>query len=127
MHTRPPAEGPRPRATVLSRVGMATSEDPFGPGDPLDVARLVRRALAAAGRKAVDVTELRAVADAPVADDALGRFARRALGPHGGEIPASAQVPVATDPEAALEPPVAGVAVVVVLGPGARATALVLG
>ena len=86
MHTRPPAGGPRPRATVLSRVGVATGEDPFGPGDPLEVARLLRRALATAGRKAVDVTELRVVADAPVDDDALGRFARRALGPHGGSI-----------------------------------------
>src|SRR5262245_51436503 len=38
-------------AAILGRVAGITTEDPFGPGDPLEVARLVRRALAAAGRK----------------------------------------------------------------------------
>jgi hypothetical protein len=71
---------------VLARLTASTAEDPFGPGDPLEVARLIRRSLAAAGRKAIDVTRLIVVADAPVPVDALGRFARRALGPHGASV-----------------------------------------
>lgn len=71
---------------VLARLTAASTEDPFGPGDPLEVARLVRRGLAAAGRKAPDVTRVIVVTDTPVSAEALSRFARRALGPHGTRV-----------------------------------------
>lgn len=124
---------------VLGTAAAATAEDPFGPGDPLEVARLVRRALAAAGRRAVDVDGLALVADhAPDAAD-LARFTRRALGPVGAEVPAvGAEVPaiggaaaggggghearcavVTTMAEGLLR---GGVAIAVALGPGAEAT-----
>ncbi len=65
---------------------IALTEDPFGPGDPLELARLVRRVLAAAGRKAVDVSALVVVTDVDPGMAALVRFTRRALGPHGETI-----------------------------------------
>jgi hypothetical protein len=71
---------------VLGEVRGQTAEDPLGPDDPLEVARLVRRALAAAGRRAIDVEVLVLVADAQPDAAALARFARRALGPHGAEV-----------------------------------------
>ena len=57
-------------------------------GDPIVQARAVRRALAGAGRKAVDVDAL--VVSAPLVPtaEACRGLARRALGPHGAGIPA---------------------------------------
>ena len=71
---------------VTGSATALTTEDPFGPGDPVHVARLVRRALAAAGGKAIDVTALLVVTDGAVEQAALSRFARRALGPHGASL-----------------------------------------
>lgn len=109
------------------------TEDPFGDGDPLQVARLVRRALAAGGRKALEVSRLVVVTDADPGRDALDRLTRRALGPHGASVrSAVAQVAGAVDHEArialvrATASPGASVVVGVVLGPGALATALCL-
>ena len=130
---------------VLGSATAVTAEDPFGPGDPLEVARLVRRALAAAGAKALDVTALVLVTDGPVDPAALARFTRRALGPHGAAL-----VPVAvlsrTDahearvaegtevaigvragPAGAAAPAVHSVVVVVALGPGSRVTVACVG
>lgn len=63
-----------------------TAEDPFGPGDPLEVARLIRRVLAAACRRAVEVSDVVVIADATPSPDTLGRFVRRALGPQGEAV-----------------------------------------
>jgi hypothetical protein len=118
---------------VLAGRSASIAEDPFGPGDPLEVARLVRRALAAAGRKGLDVTRLVVVADTPVSADALRRFTRRALGPHGGTVRADGMVSTDPDHDARIDLGLGhahedrGVAVLVVLGPGAVATALLLG
>lgn len=119
---------------MLARVTAVTPEYPFGSGDPLEVARLVRRALAAAGRKAVDVTALIVVTDEPIATEALGRFARRALGPHGAGVRSSGEVIASTlgheDRLAVAEEvdAVAGSCVIaVVLGPAAIATACCIG
>lgn len=112
----------------------ATSEDPFGPGDPLEVARLVRRSLAAAKRRADAVGALVVVTDRAPAPAALARFARRALGPHGAAVVSSTRV-VAPEVEhagrvasgQAFASRDASVTVVVVLGPQGRATVLSLG
>jgi hypothetical protein len=134
MDRRPSEDRDHPRATLLARQTSATGEDPFGPGDPLEVARLVRRTLAAAARKAPDVAALIVVADAPIPTVALARFARRALGPHGATVAAMARVVVAADHDARVgrvlamqQPVVAGIVLVAVLGPGDRATVLALG
>ncbi len=119
---------------VLGTASAATEEDPFGPGDPLEVARLVRRALAAAGRRAVDVDGLAVVADRAPDAATLARFTRRALGPHRAEAPAigtahggghAERVDAAT--ALASTHLRGGVAVAVALGPGARATATCVG
>ncbi|MBX3030776.1 MAG: hypothetical protein KF809_11490 [Chloroflexi bacterium] len=65
---------------------IALTEDPFGSGDPVELARLLRRALAAAGRKAFEVSALVLVTDADPGVEAVARFARRALGPHGAMV-----------------------------------------
>ncbi len=112
---------------------ITITEGPFGDGDPLQVARLVRRALAAGGRKALEVGRLVVVTDADPGRDALDRFTRRALGAHGASVRSAAtQVSGAVDHEArialarAIAVSGASVVVVVVLGPGAVATALCL-
>jgi hypothetical protein len=115
---------------MLSEVAGTTGEDPFGPGDPLEVARLVRRALAAAGRRATDVTDLMVVTDVTPSPEALDRFTRRALGPHGAVVRSSSQV-VATALRHQERLAIPGrsdaygssVVVTVALGPGAIATA----
>jgi hypothetical protein len=118
---------------VRAHVAAVTTEDPFGPGDPLEVARLVRRALAAAGRKAFEVTELVAVADVAPDDEALRRFARRALGTRGAAVQARAAPAVGRDQAAressAIEQSADGVrdtpsalVVLVCLGPGGLAS-----
>ncbi|MCC6833336.1 MAG: NUDIX domain-containing protein [Thermoleophilia bacterium] len=78
-----------PRSAMSRVAGSAstiTGEDPFGPGDPKEVARVARRALAAGGRRAAEVDVLVLVTDrSPPAND-LARFTRRALGPQGGSV-----------------------------------------
>ncbi len=116
---------------LLARLTASTAEDPFGPGDPLEVARLVRRSIAAAGRKALDVTRLMVVADAPVSAAALGRFARRALGPHGasvvalpvsvaGDQPHEERIEIGLD----VRPVAGGISVILVIGPDDLVSAL---
>jgi hypothetical protein len=56
---------------------------PLGIDDPVIAARAVRRALADAGRQAADVSVLVLASPLPVDAVTLGRFVRRALGPHG--------------------------------------------
>ena len=122
-------DGPAPMR-VLGEVHGSSGEDPVGPGDPLEVARLVRRALAASGRRAVDVRGLALVADEAPGEMALARFTRRALGPHGAEVPSAgaggaglsheARVGVATD--LAVARAAGGVAIAVARGPGDAVT-----
>jgi hypothetical protein len=133
MGTRPPEDPAEQSTSVLARLTMATAEDPFGPGDPLEVARLVRRTLAAAGRKAGDVTDLVVATAVPVPTDALGRFARRALGPHGAWVSRwVSMVPAESDHEHRLEAGLArfgapaSVMIVAALGPGDRASVAVV-
>jgi hypothetical protein len=120
---------PRP-LKILARLTTTTAEDPFGPGDPLEVARLVRRALAAAGRRAMDVRELLVIGDAPIATDALERFTRRALGPHGATVapasrPVAQEVPHDERIEQGLRAPRSPlVAILLVIGPEHDVTAL---
>jgi hypothetical protein len=115
---------------VLSEVRGGSAEDPLGPGDPLEVARLVRRALAAARRRAVDVEALALVADAEPDPVTLARFARRALGPHGvsvrcdgaGEADLLHEARVGAVTALAVARAAGGVAVAVALGPGDAVT-----
>jgi hypothetical protein len=123
---------PEPRRPLGVATGDA-AEDPFGPGDPLEVARLVRRSLAAARRRADAVGALVVVTDRTPPPAALARFTRRALGPHGAEVAASSRlVPPEVDhgervASATAFASGASVTIVVVLGPGDGATALCLG
>lgn len=59
---------------------------PLGIDDPIVAARAVRRALAAAGRRATAVTDLVIATAAPIPSAVLASFARRALGPHGSDV-----------------------------------------
>lgn len=61
---------------------------PLGVADPVIAARAVRRSLAQAGRRAVDVEALVVGAPDQLGAEALARFARRALGPHGDGVSA---------------------------------------
>lgn len=124
------------QVTVLSRLTADVDEDPFGPGDPLEVARLVRRALAAAHRHAIDVRVVMVATDRPPSQELAARFVRRTLGPHGADVPCrvvgetpdeAAEVRViqmldATRKHGPDQPP--GVAMVVVRGPGNRVRVL---
>lgn len=131
MDQRPPAGrgagGPHGELTA------SVDEDPFGPGDPLVVARLVRRSLAAAGRKAADVSALLVVTDRAPDPEALARFARRALGSRGADVPCSATI---VDPgldharRLAIVPGLRSggpLVIVLALGPGAIASVRCLG
>lgn len=134
MRARPsPSEPPDRDPTILGVVTASTDEDPFGTGDPLEVARLVRRALAAADRKARDVAGLVIVTDRAPAGEALARFTRRALGPHGATIPTSVElVGGATDHRTRCglveraSVPVGRIVVLVVLGPRPHVSAVCL-
>ena len=120
---------------VLGTAASATTEDAFGPGDPLEVARLVRRALADAGRKAFDVSDLLVVADRAVTGEALERFTRRALGPHGASVRAVASLAEGDDHDtrrrraitSAPTPAPGQVTIAVILGPGDAASVVCLG
>lgn len=54
--------------------------------DPLDPARAVRRSLADAGRKALDVVAIAVSADLAASRSEARAFARLALGPHGVDV-----------------------------------------
>ena len=87
----------------LTELGRATTHGqalPLGVDDPVVAARAVRRALAAAGRRAMDVTSLVVASTEPIPSAVLARFTRRALGPHGAVIAVNAHEPGATDAEA---------------------------
>ena len=88
---------------VLGRAATEGQDLPFGGTDPLPAARAVRRALADAGRRAVDVSDLAVASPAPIGDDELARLARRALGPHGERVPATGVVSHATSADALAE------------------------
>lgn len=119
---------------VLGRAEGTTDEDPFSPGDPLEVARLVRRALAAAKRRAAEVGALVVVTDRSPPAGTLARFTRRALGPHGAQVRSEGRLVapdlphpgrVATGEALAASGPT--LTMVVVLGPDDRATVLCFG
>jgi len=78
------------RGTVV--IGRAVTHGqalPLGIDDPVIAARAVRRALADAGRRAVDVTALVVASPDPIPGDVLAAFARRALGPWGADVPSA--------------------------------------
>lgn len=109
---------------------IVLTEDPFGPGDPVELARLVRRALAAAGRKAFEVSALVVITDADPGLDAVTRFTRRALGPHGATIQPSVMIVAPDVPHEerlamarSQRQEVGSVVITVALGPEATATA----
>jgi hypothetical protein len=118
---------------VLGAASSVSAEDPFGTGDPVEVARTVRRALAAAGRKAQDVTRLEVVTESAVAPGALARFTRRALGPHAAARPLVVPAQPGLDHEARVALGLAGtpegsaLVVLVILGPDGATTALCVG
>ncbi len=60
----------------------------------------MRRALAAAGRKAVEVDALCVAAPSAPTAEACRRLARRALGPHGSQVPALGVAVADVDAEA---------------------------
>jgi hypothetical protein len=74
------------RATVVGRATTAGQALPLGVDDPVIAARAVRRALAEARWRAVDVDVMVVATPPPLTLDAVGRFARRALGPHGATV-----------------------------------------
>ncbi len=76
----------RASPVVLGRAVTHGQVLPLGVDDPVTAARAVRRALAAAGRRATDVSGLVVAATEPIAEDVLAAFARRALGPHGAAV-----------------------------------------
>jgi len=57
----------------------------------------VRRALAAAQHRAIDVTDFVLASTEPVAPDVLAAFARRALGPRGTDVRTTCLVDATTD------------------------------
>jgi hypothetical protein len=109
-------------SVVLGEWHGSTSVDPFGEADPVEAARVVRRALAAADRKAFDVRRLVVVRDARPDADAMARFARRALGPHGSTVP-TAWVATSTEAVARDDVPAEGVWVELLVGPGSQVSA----
>jgi hypothetical protein len=93
------AADPGVRLVVLGRAVTQGQALPLGVDDPVVAARAVRRALAHAGRRAVEVTDLVLATTETVPSEALAMFVRRALGPHGSSI---AMVSLASDaPDAA--------------------------
>jgi hypothetical protein len=88
---RPPEGHARLNDAQTRLIGRA--ETTGGPAalddaDPVEAARAVRRALAAAGRKAVEVDALVVAAPLVPTAETCRRLARRALGPHGEGIAA---------------------------------------
>jgi hypothetical protein len=73
-------------ATVVSRATTAGQALPLGVDDPVIASRAVRRALAEARWHASDVDAMVVATPPPLTLDAVGRFARRALGPHGATV-----------------------------------------
>jgi hypothetical protein len=127
---------------ILGRAWDAAAPDPFGADDPVEVARLVRRALAAAGRKAFDVVGVVVVTEQEPDAASLARFARRALGPHGASVTPVVRLAAGADHAARCaaaagiavgsvagrpEPAGPSVVIAIALGPGLAATALCLG
>jgi hypothetical protein len=93
-----PADAPGDAGASLVVLGRGVTRGfPLGIDDPLVAARAVRRALAAARRRAVDVGLMVVASPTPIADDRLASFARRALGPHGATVTIRSLVADATD------------------------------
>lgn len=76
------------QARLSGRAETTCGPAPLDDGDPIVAARAVRRALAAAGRKAVEVDVLCVAAPLAPTAETCRRLARRALGPHGDGIAA---------------------------------------
>src|SRR5688572_22337732 len=73
-------------ATIVGRATTVGQALPLGVDDPFIAARAVRRALAGARWRAADVDAMVVATPPPLTLDAVGRFARRALGPHGATV-----------------------------------------
>lgn len=72
---------------VLGRAETSGADLPLGSSDPIEPSRAVRRALADARRHAEDVERFVVATPVEVSQAALRSFARRALGPHGEDVP----------------------------------------
>jgi hypothetical protein len=119
-------------------VGRATTHGqvlPLGSDDPVVAARAVRRALADGHRRAADVGALAVATPPPLSLDAVARFARRALGPHGTDVTPAAVEAAEPDAEALLGSAIRslpsdhrrpGIAVVVAIAADGTAIALCL-
>ena len=122
---------------VLGRAVTHGQALPLGSDDPVVAARAVRRALADAGHRAVDVRHVVLVTRGPVGPDVLAAFVRRALGPHGATVRARGMAvvpPVVAHQLAALAVPEAdddisqdGVVIAVGIGDDGDVVALCLG
>jgi hypothetical protein len=71
---------------IIGRASTVGQALPIGLDDPVVAARAVRRALADARRRGIDVVGMVVAAPPPLTLDAAQRFARRALGPHGDAV-----------------------------------------
>jgi hypothetical protein len=71
---------------VLGRAVTHGQALPLGRGDPIIASRAVRRALAAAGRRALEVGAMVVATRDVLAADVPASFARRALGPPGERV-----------------------------------------
>ena len=73
--------------TVVAGRAMTSGQVlPLGLDDPVIAARAVRRAVADAGWRATDIDAIVVACPPPLEVDAVRRFARRALGPHGDAV-----------------------------------------
>ena len=119
---------------VIGRATTVGQALPLGTDDPVIAARAVRRALADGGRRAMDVRALVLAAPPPLTLVQARRFARRALGPAGADVPiivvdsdestGEALADAAVAGLTASSPRTGGVAVVVGIGRDARTIAL---
>lgn len=71
---------------IIGRAMTHGSQLPIDSGDPIEASRAVRRALADAGRKAVDIERFILASTSRTSEAGLRAFARRALGSRSGDV-----------------------------------------
>jgi len=110
------------RLVELGRASTHGQALPLGSDDPVIAARAVRRALAAAHRRAIEVTDLVLASNDPVPTGTLIGFARRALGTHAstvramglvGEEPDASGLAARATAAASIEPPAGGLVIAI--------------
>ena len=101
MIDRPRSDGDQ--RVVVGRASTDGQALPLGVDDPVIAARAVRRALADAHRRATEVDILSVATPPPLTQEAVARFARRALGPRGAEVGSCATESLETDARSLVE------------------------